>query len=528
MGLSEAHAEWIEARGLDVEVAARFGVTSLGPGIAIPYIVNGVQLYAKVRDPRDKARMRCVPAGIDQVYLWNEDCLQGTPQPGEPLIITEGEPDAIAVAQAGYQFVVSLPSGAASKAEGCRSKAEKALTVADESGGLRLKPALQKFQRVVLMSDCDHDGLLMRAEMADVIGEEYCWLPEYPAACKDANDVLQKHGVAAVRALVDTAKPMRHDGHVPFMEAFKAQRTPPIYETGLPFLAPHLKLTVPEFFVIGGRAGEGKSTAIQLLVFELCWQHGWKAALFHGEGSKLIPIQRAMRFWHRVSGTPTGEGREDRDAWINSRLAYISPPQDEPATLEWLLWSMERQALYHGVNVFVIDPWNEIVHTRPKDQTGTEYVAEAIIRMKRLADRHRLILIVGHHCRIPREADRPPNKYDLSDSQHWANKADHVMLVWRPFEDVNAVRLHIEKSKDHETMGRPGSVWVQYASATAQLQITDDPIAAKRAAAKAQRDAEKEADKAKRQGQPAAAPRSNGFVRDSGAGELLAEFGEVQ
>lgn len=504
MAISERHAEWLEARGLDVEVAAAMGVRSNGPAIAFPYLRSGVEVYAKTRRGNDKSTTRCVPAGVDQDTLWQEDCLKDDPQPGDPLIITEGEPDAIAVRQNGFQFVVSLPSGAASTAEGCRSKAERVLTVEGEGGRRLLKADIEKFDRIVILTDCDHDGLLMRDAIADLVGHEYAWLPTYPEGAKDANEVQQKNSGQAVRDLVEKARPLKDDGFTPFMDAFKATRVPPVFECGLDFLEPHLKLTSPEFFVIGGRAGEGKSTAIQVLVFELCWAHGWRASIFHGEGSRLIPVQRAMRFWYRRTKTARGEGKAERDAWINDKLAFIAPPQDQAPTFEWLLWAMERQALYRGVKVFVVDPWNEILLNVPKNQNKTDAVAEAIIQMKRLADRHGLILIVGHHCRIPRE-DRPPNKYDLSDSQHWANKADHVMLVWRPYEDVNAVRLHVEKSKDHETMGRPGSVWVQYVPNGAQLVTVPDPIAARREAAKAERDARKDQGK-----------KGNGFARDSG------------
>jgi len=150
-GLAHHHAEWLEARGLNIEVAAELGLYSEGPNVAFPYILSGQQLYAKLRNPKDKSRTRCVPSGIEQTFLWNEDCLRDEPAMTDVLIITEGEPDAIAVKQTGFQFVVSLPSGAANTIEGCRSKALRVLTFADKDGEPRLKPSIMKFKRVVIL-----------------------------------------------------------------------------------------------------------------------------------------------------------------------------------------------------------------------------------------------------------------------------------------------------------------------------------------------------------------------------------------
>ena len=110
VGLLDEHAGWLEARGLDVEVAVRLGVRShvyrSQSVIAFPYLSGERELYAKVRFT-DQKKMRCDPEGVAQTRLWNQDALLENPGPREELIITEGEPDAIAVAQIGKRFVVS-------------------------------------------------------------------------------------------------------------------------------------------------------------------------------------------------------------------------------------------------------------------------------------------------------------------------------------------------------------------------------------------------------------------------------------
>lgn len=476
-GLSDSHAEWFTARKLCIETAAEMGANSRGPGIAFNYTIAGKLLYAKVRDPRDKKFTKCVPSGVEQIHLWNQDCLQDEPQPGDSLIITEGEPDAIAVKQLGYQFVVSLPSGAASTLEGCRSKARKCLTI-DVDGELTLKPDVAKFKRVIILADGDADGLHMRQAVMEIIGEEYCWLPTYPDSTKDANDVLVEHGSEGLRNMIENARPAKDDGFIDFMSAETIVSPLKPLPCGIPFLEPHFRPVKPSFIVIGGQAGHGKSTITQAILFNLLYANeGLRASIFHAEGDKTIPIQRAKKFW-KGKANPlhmSPDKLAERNAWIGDRLAFIAPPQGQAPTFEWLVWAMERQALYRKRNVFVIDPWNQIMLKLPRSGSKTDYIGECIYEMKRLGERYGLIIIVAHHTTKAMDPRTPPSRYDLADSAHWVNAADHLMLGWKPDESENVTRLEIAKSKDHDKMGAPGHVWVGLDAPTFSIQAKIAP-----------------------------------------------------
>ena len=317
----------------------------------------------------------------------------------------------------------------------------------------------------------------MREALAAFIGPEYCWVPEYPEGCKDANDVLQKHGVEGIRRMIDGAQPLRSDGFVPLTDISQPSQ-PRTYSTGFSFLDPHIKLIRPEFVVIAGMAGAGKSTVTQALTFGICWTNQLKASIFHGEGHESVVLQRARRFWRAMNpnaDTAAERVQAERDLWIRNALALIKPPQDELPTFDWLLWAMEQQALHRDRQVFVIDPWNEIIHERGRSVSVTEYTGEAIIKMKRLAARHGLILIVSHHIRKPEDRRGVPTMYDIADSAHWYNKADHGIIVHRPDAGENRTLLHIAKSKDHEFMGRPGKVWVAMSSSPFTIRQVQGP-----------------------------------------------------
>ena len=105
-GLSRQHEEWLEDRGLSIELAAEKGLYSDGKNLVFPYLVNGKFYNAKVRKPGKEFVF--AKSGLSLVF-WNDDALSEYPMT-EKAIITEGEPDALAVLQSGYGCVVSVPN----------------------------------------------------------------------------------------------------------------------------------------------------------------------------------------------------------------------------------------------------------------------------------------------------------------------------------------------------------------------------------------------------------------------------------
>lgn len=110
------------------------------------------------------------------------------------LIITEGEHDALSVAQAQYDKyqkffpVVSLPSASQSK------------VMLDHIDWLR------SFKTVILWMDSDEPGKKCEQELAKIIGFDRVKIAKHPTE-KDANDVLCKHGSEAVmRCIWDAAE----------------------------------------------------------------------------------------------------------------------------------------------------------------------------------------------------------------------------------------------------------------------------------------------------------------------------------
>jgi twinkle protein len=105
--------------------------------------------------------------------------------------------DCLSLHEAGIHNSVSVPNGA--------SMGNQKLEYLDNCW-----EAFEGAKRIVLAVDSDAAGLSLREELARRLGKERCYTVSYPDGCKDANDVLLKHGKEAVQALNPEQKGMAH------------------------------------------------------------------------------------------------------------------------------------------------------------------------------------------------------------------------------------------------------------------------------------------------------------------------------
>jgi hypothetical protein len=108
--LHQKHADWIEARGISVDLARKFGletVTRHGKAwLSVPYVERGRVVNHKYRLISEK-RHEMDTGG--RLTLWNHDCL--LEESKKPVVICEGEWDALVAIGLGYR-AVSVPNGA--------------------------------------------------------------------------------------------------------------------------------------------------------------------------------------------------------------------------------------------------------------------------------------------------------------------------------------------------------------------------------------------------------------------------------
>lgn len=476
MTMSEAANEWIEARGIDPELAAKFGLESYqaagGETLRIPYFVGTEAVNHKHRKLADKAFHQDKDA---TKCFWNFNVIVDQTLANEPLIITEGEFDALIAIQCGYVRTVSVPDGAPAQQIPEDEKTRKYDYLEHAKTGLR------ECREIIIASDGDAPGQNLMNDLSVRIGKARCKWVSYPKDCKDLNDTFLKYGEKGVHAVFRRAQWCRVDG------LYRMSELPPYterarYATGFDFLRQHLMIRMGDFSVLTGRPGDGKTTFVNDLLCRLVDAHNWTVAVASFEQHPQSDHRRALRQWYCRSRIDNGAGQslvtdeqiEEADAWIDEHFVFIVPSDDDFTNLAWVLDKCAAAVVRYGARMIVIDPWNELDHDRPHEMTLTEYTGRAIKEFKRLArslDVH--VMVVAHPTKLA--AGEKPGLYSISDSAHWANKPDVGMVIWKPSRESEKAEISIVKSKYYDQIGRPGSRWMSLNTADLRYAETTPP-----------------------------------------------------
>jgi twinkle protein len=486
--LGRTAVQAFEGRGISAETAARFGiytgktVQTAGPEprsdvvpdaegnvVVFPFFERSVVVAEKYRAPGKRFWQR--PGG--RRTFWNADALDDPSlATGHlPLIITEGEIDALTAVDCGFPLAVSVPDGAPTVPTGERPDELRPLDPGTEREGkfeflFNNRERLRPVKRFILAVDNDLPGQRLAAELVRRLSASRCSFVEYPQGCKDLNDVRQKHGAEGVAAVLNGARPY------PVKGLYKLTDYPDLppretYRTPWHSLDEHLRFFAGEFMVVTGIPNHGKSPFVFNMLIGLAQDHGWPAAIFSPE----TPVMPALRDKIRrmLLGRPHEEASKTEvaqaDAWIGRYFTFIDPEpigdgHDEDFDLDWIIDRAKDAVLRNGIRILVIDPWNEIEHARHRDETVTDYIARSIRALKRFARQHDVAVIVVAHPTKEVGKDgkgRPPTLYDIEGSAAWYNKCDHGVVVHRFDETTSETTIRIAKCKWQET-GRKGLV----------------------------------------------------------------------
>lgn len=476
--LSTAASEWLEARKLDPELAVKLGLGSSptpdgGELLVFPFLVGDKEVNHKYRRLGEKRFHQDADA---TKCFFNYNALIDPSLASQPLIITEGELDAIAAIQCGYARTVSVPDGAPSKEIPADEQTRKYDYLE------HAKAALRDCREVILAVDGDEAGKRLLNDLSIRIGKAKCkWVP-YPQGCKDLNDTLMRYGEKGVHEVIRRAQWCRVDG------IYVMSELPPYpdrdqFSTGFKGLDTHFRVRMGDFTVVTGRPGDGKTTWVNDLLCRLAGQYDWRVAIASFEQHPQSDHRRALREWFCKCPLNDGAGHElarpadveAADRWIDEHFVFVLPGDDDLANLNWTLEKCAAAVIRFGVRVVVIDPWNELDHDRPNDMSLTEYTGRAIKEFKRLAknlDVH--VIVVAHPTKLIGNAK--PDLYSISDSAHWANKPDVGIVIFKPNAESDKVEVSIKKSRYHDQIGKPGTMWMRYERLTRRFEPTTGPV----------------------------------------------------
>jgi twinkle protein len=450
--------DWFKSRGISQETLQALKVTEgkewmpqkngEANTVQFNYYLEGELLNTKFRTG-DKCFKMCKDA---RLIPYNIDAIKGEKE----CIITEGEMDALTFHECGRHDVISVPNGANANLE-----------YLDDF----IEDYFEDKETIYIAADTDTKGIVLRDELLRRFGAERCRVLDYGEDCKDANELLMKHGRDAVLKSIEEAPEIKIEG-IYTVSDFESDLDA-IFEHGLQKgatvgfenLDSLISFETKRICVVTGIPGSGKSEFIDEIAEHLNIRYGWRFAYFSPENaplayhaSKLIEKFTGKKFSQRT--LTFGEYRQVKEH-LENNFFFISPKSD--FRIDTILEKAKSLVRKKGIKVLVIDPYNRLENEN-YGQNETEYISRLLDKLTIFAQTQDvLVILMAHPTKQHKNKDgiiEAPTLYDISGSAHFFNKTDFGIVVHR--DKMNdAVDVIIEKVK-FKHLGKLGKATFKY------------------------------------------------------------------
>lgn len=441
--LSTNYLQLLKSRGITTPVIERNQICSKSmymPALSqevdclcFPYFKGGVVANVKYRDTQKNFRQE---SGAEKIVYGYDDISAQT-------IVCEGEFDKLAMEVAGFTNCISVPDGASPI--NTKNYQAKFNFLDDE--------IFDTVEEFVIATDGDAVGVKLGEELSRRFGKERCRVVKYPSDCKDANDVLLKYGVEGVQSLIQKAKAYPVEGVFTIIDIYN--RLSSIYEGGMPSgektgwscLDELYSPVQSQWTLLTGIPSMGKSEFLDALTVNLA-NEGWTFGICSPENQPLE--------WHCTKLLEKKVGKRiayfEKDEfdsaieWLNDHYYFILP--EEP-TLKAVLANAKILVKKYGMRGLVIDPYNELDHTkRDAGVNETEYVSSFLTTIRKFARENNVhVWLVAHPAKLQKDKDGNypiPDGYSVSGSAHFFNKADNIVAIHRT-AGSDDTEVHVQK-----------------------------------------------------------------------------------
>lgn len=428
--------KYMEGRGISERITKKYHVTvdKHNPKVLVfPfYDETGKLVFLKYRktdyDKRiDKNKEWCekntmpILFGMDQCVGFDK-----------PLVVTEGQCDSLAVAEAGIPNAVSVPTGA--------------------NGFTWFSYCydwITQFKEIIVFGDNEHgtitliDGLSARLPKDIVVK---CVRPKDYLGEKDANDILRKYGPRAIQFCVEHAEiPQLSNvkllADVQNIDINKLDKI----RTGVEDLDKCIRgFALGQLVILTGKRGEGKSTFMSQLVAEALDQnksvfvYSGELADFHFKHWLDFQLAgtRNLKDYQDQFGQP-GYYIEDSvskeiSAWYRNR-AYIYDNNYlvEGSEFETLPETIEKAIKQYNVQLICVD--NLMTAMEKVSEQTNLYLAQSnfVGQLKAIAMKYSVVIILVAHPKKASANDFQDDNDLVAGSSDITNKADIVIKYSR-------------------------------------------------------------------------------------------------
>jgi twinkle protein len=214
------------------------------------------------------------------------------------------------------------------------------------------------------------------------------------------------------------------------------------------------KLYAGQFVVVTGIPGHGKSTFVLNILANVAKKKDIRSFVYAPENEQQL-MRRLRGIWNNDS---TFDIFASRQIFIQSSAE--NEHDDRPKTLPWVLDMAVRAVEKDGVDIVVIDPWNELERCKPADWLMTDYISECLMLVKQFIRLYRVtVIIVAHPTKAGLEKGHKPGLADIEGSMGWYNKCDNGLIVVRDESKLNTTRVISAKVRESPDAGKVGDCW---------------------------------------------------------------------
>jgi len=461
----EAAEEYLRSRKISKATAEAYRIGADDNGnLMFPYYDDtGEHVFNKFRYPRklEKGERKAWREADTKPVLFGMHLCDTA----KPLTIYEGEFDAMAGHEASIPNSVSVPSGA------------EDFTWVDTCWDF-----IQQFDSIYIYGDNDTPGREMVRRLAVKLGDKRVFIVQHD--CKDANELLYRQGVDAVRSSWEMAK------EIPVAGLLNLAEVVPLNVEdleGVNTSISALNKMIGGFYygdvsVFTGRRGEGKSTLLSMLMLDAI-EDGKKVCAYSGE-------LRADRFQYWADLQAAGKEniseyhdhskdrqvyyvpREIRDkihAWYSGKYWLYDNSisvSDEEVTI---LQAFEMAAKRYDCKVFLVDNLMTADYGKISDSDFYRQQSRFVGHLVSFANKYNVhVWLVAH----PRKTSGALGNDDVSGSGDITNRVANVIALSKVAKAGAPCDLTLEVTKNRWE-GNCGTIGLDYCNISHRLYVPE-------------------------------------------------------
>ena len=406
--------KYLKLRGFTEVTIEKCDIYQKDNTLAFGYYYNNELTFVKYRNMKKKNKGRAYWREKDtKPILWNMDSINTD----EPVLITEGEFDAMACIQSGYENAVSIPSGTEDFAwvDNCWN-------------------FLQQINEFIIWADDDKAGKKFEEAVSAKLGESNCRIVEFDGDVNDANELLHKAGEDAVLKQIEEAEEAPIEGVIRLAEVEYFDITDmEVVESGFDRFDKLLKgFPMGEISIWTGENESGKSTLIGQMLVESIDQD-YNVCAFSGELPRYVFrnwVERQMaseRYMLNYGDNEYVVPKEIKDymgQWFYDKF-FLFDADKTRVSADKVLEKFKQSAKRYNCKVFLID---NLIKMNLGSGQDNYYRAQSefIDKCSVFAHKYNCHLHIVAH---PRKTEGKVNKMAISGSGDITNLADRVLLV---------------------------------------------------------------------------------------------------